>query len=179
MLNYSSDILIPCIFCLSYSKISSEFSCIFLCLLLNFTITWLVIFGLPSHDVALILPAPLNLCQYLSVAIFMLFLSLFHPTPTFFYVSFFFLLSCLPPGDAFPWTISLSQFSVYTLLGQQRSLSLLEPMGCTSTLAVTSHKLQSCSEGRHSFVVCLHVDLQPVHVKCSNPQVSHTVLNLL
>ncbi|KAG7237315.1 hypothetical protein INR49_032498 [Caranx melampygus] len=79
-----------------------------------------------------------------------------------------------PPGsasDAFPWTISLSQFSVYTLLGQQRSLSLLEPMGCTSTLAVTSHKLQSCSEGRHSFVVCLHVDLQPVHVKCSNPQV--------
>ncbi|XP_039974155.1 vacuolar protein sorting-associated protein 13B-like isoform X2 [Xiphias gladius] len=77
----------------------------------------------------------------------------------------------LEEGDAFPWTISLSQFSVYTLLGQQRSLSLLEPMGCTSTLAVTSHKLQSCSEGRHSFVVCLHVDLQPVHVKCSNPQV--------
>ncbi|KAF3691535.1 Vacuolar protein sorting-associated protein 13B Cohen syndrome protein 1 [Channa argus] len=77
----------------------------------------------------------------------------------------------LEEGDAFPWTISLSQFSVYTLLGQQQSLSLLEPMGCTSTLAVTSHKLQSSSEGRHSFVVCLHVDLQPVHVKCSNPQV--------
>ncbi|XP_030013589.1 vacuolar protein sorting-associated protein 13B isoform X3 [Sphaeramia orbicularis] len=77
----------------------------------------------------------------------------------------------LEEGDAFPWTVSLSQFSVYTLLGQQQSLSLLEPMGCTSTLAVTSHKLQSSSEGRHSFVVCLHVDLQPVHVKCSNPQV--------
>ncbi|XP_035019480.2 vacuolar protein sorting-associated protein 13B-like [Hippoglossus stenolepis] len=77
----------------------------------------------------------------------------------------------LEEGDAFPWSISLSQFSVYTLLGQQQSLSLLERMGCTSTLAVTSHKLQSCSEGRHSFVVCLHVDLQPVHVKCSNPQV--------
>uniref|UniRef100_A0A8C7Y913 Vacuolar protein sorting 13 homolog B n=1 Tax=Oryzias sinensis TaxID=183150 RepID=A0A8C7Y913_9TELE len=76
---------------------------------------------------------------------------------------------CLP-GDAFPWTISLSQFSIYTLLGQQQSLSLLEPMGCTSTLAVTS-KVQSSSEGRPSFVVCLHVDLQPVHVKCSNPQV--------
>ncbi|XP_044063064.1 vacuolar protein sorting-associated protein 13B-like isoform X9 [Siniperca chuatsi] len=77
----------------------------------------------------------------------------------------------LEEGDAFPWTVSLSQFSVYTMLGQQQSLSLLEPMGCTSTLAVTSHKLQSCSEGRHSFVVCLHVDLQPIHVKCSNPQV--------
>ncbi|XP_037309384.2 intermembrane lipid transfer protein VPS13B-like isoform X2 [Pungitius pungitius] len=77
----------------------------------------------------------------------------------------------LEEGEAFPWTVSLAQFSVYTLLGQQRSLSLLEPMGCTSTLAVTSHKLQSCSEGGHSFVVCLHVDLQPVHVKCSNPQV--------
>ncbi|XP_034029740.1 LOW QUALITY PROTEIN: vacuolar protein sorting-associated protein 13B-like [Thalassophryne amazonica] len=74
-------------------------------------------------------------------------------------------------GDAFPWTVSLSQFSVYTLLGQQRSLSLLEPVGCTSTLAVTSSKHQGCSEGRHSFVVCLHVDLQPIHVKCSNPQV--------
>lgn len=89
-----------------------------------------------------------------------------------------FHLSCLPPGDAFPWTVSLSQFSVYTLLGQQKSLSLLEPMGCTSTLAVTSHKLQSGSEERHSFVVCLHVDLQPIHVKCSNPQVSKTDSNL-
>ncbi|XP_053736376.1 intermembrane lipid transfer protein VPS13B-like isoform X1 [Synchiropus splendidus] len=68
-------------------------------------------------------------------------------------------------GGAFPWTISLNQFSVYTLLGQQRSLSLLVPMGCTSTLAVTSHKMHS------SFVVCLHVDLQPVLVKFSNPQV--------
>ncbi|XP_077382325.1 intermembrane lipid transfer protein VPS13B isoform X2 [Festucalex cinctus] len=77
----------------------------------------------------------------------------------------------LEEGDAFPWTISLSQFSVYTLLGQQRSLSLLKPMGCTSTLAVTSHKSPNFSEGRHSFVVCLHVDLQPVRVKCSNPQV--------
>lgn len=89
-----------------------------------------------------------------------------------------FHLSCLPPGDAFPWTVSLSQFSVYTLLGQQKSLSLLEPMGCTSTLAVTSHKLQSGSEERHSFVVCLHVDLQPIHIKCSNPQVSKTDSNL-
>ncbi|XP_061632294.1 intermembrane lipid transfer protein VPS13B-like isoform X2 [Phyllopteryx taeniolatus] len=77
----------------------------------------------------------------------------------------------LEEGDAFPWTISLSHFSVYTLLGQQRSLSLLKPMGCTSTLAVTSHKPPNCSEGRQSFVVCLHVDLQPVRVTCSNPQV--------
>ncbi|XP_038147757.1 vacuolar protein sorting-associated protein 13B-like isoform X3 [Cyprinodon tularosa] len=76
----------------------------------------------------------------------------------------------LEEGDAFPWTISLSQFSVYTLLGKQQSLSLLEPMGCTSTLAVTS-KLQGSSEERPSFVVCLHVDLQPVHVKSSNSQV--------
>ncbi|XP_042565146.1 LOW QUALITY PROTEIN: vacuolar protein sorting-associated protein 13B [Clupea harengus] len=87
----------------------------------------------------------------------------------------------LEEGDAFPWTVSLSQFSVYTLLGQQRSLSLLEPMGCTSTLAVTSHKLQqapavpptaAAPEGqhRHAFIVCLHVDLEPLHLKCSNPQ---------
>ncbi|KAG5271733.1 hypothetical protein AALO_G00183420 [Alosa alosa] len=86
----------------------------------------------------------------------------------------------LEEGDAFPWTVSLSQFSVYTLLGQQRSLSLLEPMGCTSTLAVTSHKLPTqatfppaAPEGPHphAFIVCLHVDLQPLHLKCSNPQV--------
>ncbi|XP_061675041.1 intermembrane lipid transfer protein VPS13B-like isoform X4 [Syngnathoides biaculeatus] len=77
----------------------------------------------------------------------------------------------LEEGDAFPWTISLSQFSVYTLLGRQRSLSLLKPMGCTSTLAVTSHKPPNFSEARQSFVVCLHVDLQPVRVTCSNPQV--------
>uniref|UniRef100_A0A8K9WXE2 Vacuolar protein sorting 13 homolog B n=1 Tax=Oncorhynchus mykiss TaxID=8022 RepID=A0A8K9WXE2_ONCMY len=78
----------------------------------------------------------------------------------------------LEEGDAFPWTITLSQFSVYTLLGQQRSLSLLEPMGCTSTLAVTSHKLQAAGpEGRHAFIVCLHVDLEPLNIKVSNPQV--------
>ncbi|XP_063055639.1 intermembrane lipid transfer protein VPS13B-like [Engraulis encrasicolus] len=103
----------------------------------------------------------------------------------------------LEEGDAFPWTVSLSQFSVYTLLGQQRSLSLLEPMGCTSTLAITSHKLQVSAsiaaavhpqaaaaspamptapappEGlhRHAFIVCLHVDLEPVRFKCSNPQI--------
>ncbi|XP_062322182.1 intermembrane lipid transfer protein VPS13B [Osmerus eperlanus] len=79
----------------------------------------------------------------------------------------------LEEGDAFPWTVNLSQFSMYTLLGQQRSLSLLQPMGCTSTLALTSHKLQGAGPdpGRHAFIVCLHVDLEPLHLKCSNPQV--------
>nr|XP_014041602.1 unnamed protein product [Salmo salar] len=78
----------------------------------------------------------------------------------------------LEEGDAFPWTLTLSQFSVYTLLGQQRSLSLLQPMGCTSTLAVTSHKLQAAGpDGRHAFIVCLHVDLEPLSIKISNPQV--------
>ncbi|XP_077207934.1 intermembrane lipid transfer protein VPS13B isoform X2 [Paroedura picta] len=78
----------------------------------------------------------------------------------------------LEEGDAFPWTISLSHFSIYTLLGQQMTLNLIEPMGCTSTLAVTSQKLLAAgSEYRHSFVVCLHVDLESLEVKCSNPQV--------
>ncbi|XP_060679858.1 intermembrane lipid transfer protein VPS13B-like isoform X1 [Hemiscyllium ocellatum] len=78
----------------------------------------------------------------------------------------------LDEGDAFPWTISLSQFSVYTLLGQLKACNLVEPLGCTSTLAITSHKLQSSSpETRHAFVVCLHVDLESLEMKCSNPQV--------
>uniref|UniRef100_A0A4W3GSR1 Vacuolar protein sorting 13 homolog B n=1 Tax=Callorhinchus milii TaxID=7868 RepID=A0A4W3GSR1_CALMI len=78
----------------------------------------------------------------------------------------------LEEGDAFPWTIGLSQFSVYTLLGWQKARNLIEPMGCTSTLAITSQKLQACGpESRHSFVVCLHVDLESLEIKCSNPQV--------
>ncbi|KAG7317797.1 hypothetical protein KOW79_018832 [Hemibagrus wyckioides] len=80
----------------------------------------------------------------------------------------------LEEGDAFPWTVTVGQFSIYTLLGHQRSLSLLEPVGCTSTLAVTSHKLQPTSpslDSRHAFIMCLHVDLQPLHLKVSNPQV--------
>ncbi|XP_027028317.2 vacuolar protein sorting-associated protein 13B isoform X2 [Tachysurus fulvidraco] len=80
----------------------------------------------------------------------------------------------LDEGDAFPWTITVGQFSIYTLLGHQRSLSLLEPVGCTSTLAVTSHKLQPTSaslDSRHAFIMCLHVDLQPLYLKVSNPQV--------
>ncbi|XP_037389974.1 vacuolar protein sorting-associated protein 13B isoform X3 [Pygocentrus nattereri] len=84
----------------------------------------------------------------------------------------------LEEGDAFPWTVTVGQFSMYTLLGHQRSLSLLEPIGCTSTLAVTSHKLQPgpttgfiTPDFRHAFIICLHVDLQPLHLKLSNPQV--------
>nr|XP_044999217.1 vacuolar protein sorting-associated protein 13B isoform X3 [Jaculus jaculus] len=78
----------------------------------------------------------------------------------------------LEEGDAFPWTISLHHFSIYTLLGKQATLSLVEPMGCTSTLAVTSQKLLPPGpDVRHSFVVCLHVDLESLEIKCSNPQV--------
>ncbi|XP_004697754.1 vacuolar protein sorting-associated protein 13B [Echinops telfairi] len=78
----------------------------------------------------------------------------------------------LEEGDAFPWTINVHQFSIYTLLGKQVTLCLVGPMGCTSTLAVTSQKLlASGPDPRHSFVVCLHVDLEPLEIKCSNPQV--------
>ncbi|XP_042321632.1 vacuolar protein sorting-associated protein 13B isoform X3 [Sceloporus undulatus] len=78
----------------------------------------------------------------------------------------------LEEGDAFPWTINLDHFSVYTLLGQQMTLNLIEPMGCTSTLAVTSQMLHAAGpESKNSFVVCLHVDLESLEVKCSNPQV--------
>uniref|UniRef100_A0ABM5GCA8 Intermembrane lipid transfer protein VPS13B isoform X2 n=1 Tax=Pogona vitticeps TaxID=103695 RepID=A0ABM5GCA8_9SAUR len=78
----------------------------------------------------------------------------------------------LEEGDAFPWTFNLKHFSVYTLLGQQMTLTVIEPMGCTSTLAVTSQTLLTAGpESRHSFVVCLHVDLESLEVKCSNPQV--------
>uniref|UniRef100_G1NW61 Vacuolar protein sorting 13 homolog B n=1 Tax=Myotis lucifugus TaxID=59463 RepID=G1NW61_MYOLU len=78
----------------------------------------------------------------------------------------------LEEGDAFPWTISLHHFSVYTLFGKQVTLCLVDPMGCTSTLAVTSQKLLATApDARHSFVVCLHVDLESIEIKCSNPQV--------
>ncbi|XP_034278408.1 intermembrane lipid transfer protein VPS13B isoform X3 [Pantherophis guttatus] len=78
----------------------------------------------------------------------------------------------LEEGDAFPWTISLNYFSIYTILGQQLTLNIIETVGCTSTLAVTSQVLPAAgSESRHSFVVCLHVDLESLEVKCSNPQV--------
>ncbi|XP_070248088.1 intermembrane lipid transfer protein VPS13B isoform X2 [Myotis yumanensis] len=78
----------------------------------------------------------------------------------------------LEEGDAFPWTISLHHFSVYTLFGKQVTLCLVDPMGCTSTLAVTSQKLlATVPDARHSFVVCLHVDLESLEIKCSNPQV--------
>ncbi|XP_068789045.1 intermembrane lipid transfer protein VPS13B isoform X3 [Struthio camelus] len=87
-------------------------------------------------------------------------------------IPFVVLRPVLEEGDAFPWTISLHHFSIYTLLGQQMTLNLVEPMGCTSTLAVTSQKLlASGPEARHSFVVCLHVDLESLEIKCSNPQV--------
>uniref|UniRef100_A0A8B9USW9 Vacuolar protein sorting 13 homolog B n=1 Tax=Anas zonorhyncha TaxID=75864 RepID=A0A8B9USW9_9AVES len=87
-------------------------------------------------------------------------------------IPFVVLRPILEEGDAFPWTISLHHFSMYTLLGQQMTLNLVEPMGCTSTLAVTSQKLlASGPESRHSFVVCLHVDLESLEIKCSNPQV--------
>ncbi|XP_039544806.1 vacuolar protein sorting-associated protein 13B-like isoform X5 [Pimephales promelas] len=75
----------------------------------------------------------------------------------------------LEEGDAFPWTVCVSHLSVYSLLGQQRSRSVLDPLGFTSTLALTAPKLQP--ESRDAFIMCLHVDLQPVQLRCSNPQV--------
>ncbi|XP_058420689.1 intermembrane lipid transfer protein VPS13B isoform X5 [Diceros bicornis minor] len=78
----------------------------------------------------------------------------------------------LEEGDAFPWTISLHHFSIYSLFGKQVTLCLVEPMGCTSTLAVTSQKLLATGpDTRHSFVVCLHVDLESLEIKCSTLQV--------
>uniref|UniRef100_A0A5F8GX23 Vacuolar protein sorting 13 homolog B n=1 Tax=Monodelphis domestica TaxID=13616 RepID=A0A5F8GX23_MONDO len=87
-------------------------------------------------------------------------------------IPFVILRPILEEGNAFPWTISLYHFSIYTLLGHQMTLGLVQPMGCTSTLAVTSQKLLAVGpEARHSFVVCLHVDLESLEIKCSNPQV--------
>ncbi|XP_020824834.1 intermembrane lipid transfer protein VPS13B isoform X1 [Phascolarctos cinereus] len=87
-------------------------------------------------------------------------------------IPFVILRPILEEGNAFPWTISLYHFSIYTLLGHQLTLGLVQPMGCTSTLAVTSQKLLAVGpESRHSFVVCLHVDLESLEIKCSNPQV--------
>ncbi|XP_074124521.1 intermembrane lipid transfer protein VPS13B isoform X6 [Sminthopsis crassicaudata] len=87
-------------------------------------------------------------------------------------IPFVILRPILEEGNAFPWTISLYHFSIYTLLGHQVTLGLVQPMGCTSTLAVTSQKLLSVGpESRHSFVVCLHVDLESLEIKCSNSQV--------
>ncbi|XP_072462964.1 intermembrane lipid transfer protein VPS13B isoform X2 [Notamacropus eugenii] len=87
-------------------------------------------------------------------------------------IPFVILRPILEEGNAFPWTISLYHFSIYTLLGHQMTLGLVQPMGCTSTLAVTSQKLLAVGpESRHSFVVCLHVDLESLEIKCSNPQV--------
>ncbi|KAM9098430.1 vacuolar protein sorting-associated protein 13B isoform X7 [Sarcophilus harrisii] len=87
-------------------------------------------------------------------------------------IPFVILRPILEEGNAFPWTISLYHFSIYTLLGHQITFGLVQPMGCTSTLAVTSQKLLSVGpESRHSFVVCLHVDLESLEIKCSNSQV--------
>nr|XP_033789038.1 vacuolar protein sorting-associated protein 13B isoform X2 [Geotrypetes seraphini] len=87
-------------------------------------------------------------------------------------IPFVVLRPILEEGDAFPWTISLHHFSIYMLFGQQMTLSLVESMGCTSTLAVTTHNIPAMGpESKHSFVVCLHVDLESLEIKCSNPQV--------
>ncbi|XP_075922652.1 intermembrane lipid transfer protein VPS13B isoform X4 [Petromyzon marinus] len=73
-------------------------------------------------------------------------------------------------GNAFPWTVSLSDASAYTLLaGPHAALSLLEPAGCTSTLAVTSDKQPGDAQGQ-AYVVCLHVDLLPVEVRACSAQ---------
>lgn len=75
----------------------------------------------------------------------------------------------LEEGGAFPWTVCVRQLSVYSLLGHQRSLSVVDPLGCTSTLALTAPRLQPAA--RDAFIICLHVDLQPLQLQCSNPQV--------
>ncbi|TRY83307.1 hypothetical protein DNTS_006035 [Danionella cerebrum] len=78
----------------------------------------------------------------------------FHPRPP------------LEEGGGFPWTLGLSGLSVYSLRGHT-ALSLLDPLGCSSSLALTAPKLQSSD----AFIVCVHVDLEPAHLHCTNAQV--------
>uniref|UniRef100_UPI00358FB320 intermembrane lipid transfer protein VPS13B isoform X2 n=1 Tax=Myxine glutinosa TaxID=7769 RepID=UPI00358FB320 len=83
-------------------------------------------------------------------------------------------------GDAFPWTLNLENCSSYTIMnecegseGQESRVqaithSLMDPTGCTCTLAVTASP--TC-ESQRTFAVCLHVDLQPMEMALCNAQV--------
>uniref|UniRef100_A0A8C4PXQ0 VPS13-like middle region domain-containing protein n=1 Tax=Eptatretus burgeri TaxID=7764 RepID=A0A8C4PXQ0_EPTBU len=83
-------------------------------------------------------------------------------------------------GDAFPWTLNLENCSSYTIMSEYEgnkeqesrvrpiTHSLMDPTGCTCTLAVTASP--PC-ESQRTFAVCLHVDLQPMEMALCNAQV--------
>ncbi|XP_071944934.1 intermembrane lipid transfer protein VPS13B-like [Antedon mediterranea] len=73
-------------------------------------------------------------------------------------------------GQKFPWSISATSFSLYTLHPQSTALYLLEPMSINSTLAVTSSA--GTLSTKNVFGFCLHSDMKTVKVNCSKPQVT-------
>lgn len=71
----------------------------------------------------------------------------------------------------FPWTVSVSDISAYTLLENNINQILLKPLFMNSTIGVT---FREGNKGENVINLCVHLDFQPVVACLDTKQVCNS-----
>ena len=77
----------------------------------------------------------------------------------------------VPLGEGLPWTLKLSDWTVYSCHDDHSTLPLLSGLSVHSTAGVTVTYKPPMSDVIHSMALCLHLDLCPLSVHLSEQQV--------
>lgn len=78
-------------------------------------------------------------------------------------------------GEKLPWTMTLNNFSVYTLLSKTSIFSLLKPVSVNCTIAVSTKYSPPTSDIISALGLCLHTDMRSVTFALSKPQVQLSI----
>ncbi|XP_014791410.2 intermembrane lipid transfer protein VPS13B [Octopus bimaculoides] len=84
-------------------------------------------------------------------------------------------------GDKLPWTITVSNYSMYSLHPMKKAFSLVKPGSVSCTVAVSTKYHPPASDNISSLALCLHLDMHIMKFACSLKQVQLciSVLNQL
>ena len=76
-------------------------------------------------------------------------------------------------GEKLPWSVHMTNFSVYSLQVPQRAFYVVKPSSLSATLAVTTKYSPPVSDNISSLAFCVHSDMNPISAACNNDQVAH------
>ncbi|ELT92184.1 hypothetical protein CAPTEDRAFT_228271 [Capitella teleta] len=81
-------------------------------------------------------------------------------------------------GEKLPWSLKLSNASLYTVNENQQLQHGVKPLGVSATLAVTTKYHPPTSDNITALGLCVHADMDNTAIFCSKPQVT-LIYNLM
>ncbi|XP_060068135.1 intermembrane lipid transfer protein VPS13B-like [Ylistrum balloti] len=81
-------------------------------------------------------------------------------------------------GEKLPWTMTLNNFSIYTIHSKKEIFSILKPVSVNCTVAVSTKYSPPTSDNLSALGLCLHTDMRSVTLACSKRQV-HLCLSIV